>query len=389
MSAMASAFSSFDPHRVPSPCFVIDEARLEQNLMLLAGLQRDAGARVLLALKAFSLFAVADQVMRHLSGVAASGLWEATLGREEFGGEVHVFSPAYTQDDMPAILDVADHVVFNSSGQWQRFRAQAQEASRKGRDLKFGLRINPEHSEAENPLYDPCAPCSRLGVTRDALDGVDLSGLSGLHFHTLCDQGFAPLAHTVDAVERGFGDLFGSVEWINFGGGHLITAADYDVDALVALIRDFRRKHGLAVYIEPGTAVALDAGVLVTEVIDIMHNRMPIAIVDASATCHMPDVIEAPYRPDILGQADEPHGHCYRLGGPTCLAGDVIGDYEFTEPLEIGRRLMIEDQAYYTMVKATTFNGVKLPSIALWNSRTDALKVIKSFGYSAFRDRLS
>lgn len=386
---MSTTFASFDPHRVPSPCYVIDEVALEGNLEVLSRVQESSGARVLLALKAFSMYAVAPQIMRHLSGTAASGLWEARLGREEFGGEVHVCSPAYGEADLAGILNLADHVVFNSASQWQRHRDRALAAGAQREALRFGLRINPEHSEVDNPLYDPCAPCSRLGATRESLDGADLSGLSGLHFHTLCEQGFAPLERTVKEVEQRFGDLFDRLQWINFGGGHLITDPDYEVDALISLAADFARRHGLTVYLEPGEAIALNAGVLVTEVIDLVQNDMPLAIVDASATCHMPDVIEARYRPDVLGDIGGNGGHKYRLGGPTCLAGDVIGDYAFERPLEIGQRLMIEDQAYYTMVKSTTFNGVRLPAIALWNSHSDTLQVLRCFDYASFRSRLS
>lgn len=386
---MKSTFLKFDPQRVPSPCFVIDEVVLENNLRLLGQVQRDGGARVLLALKAFSMFAVAAQVMRHLHGVAASGLWEARLGREEFGGEVHVYSPAFTADDLGPILSLADHMVFNSPGQWLRHKDQAIAAQSGRPSLRFGLRVNPQHSEGTQPLYDPCAPCSRLGATRSSLDGFDPSGISGLHFHTLCEQGLAPLERTVAAVEERFGDLFGGLGWINFGGGHLITAPDYDVAGLIALVSEFRARTGLEVYLEPGEAVALNAGVLVTEIIDLVYNEMPLAIVDASATCHMPDVIETPYRPEILGARTEADGDLYRIGGPTCLAGDIIGDYGFDRPLEIGQRLMIEDQAYYTMVKTSTFNGMRLPAIALWNSDTDALEVVRRFDYSAFRARLS
>lgn len=386
---MTTSFSRFDPYRVPSPCFVVDEVMLERNLGILAGVQSDAGARVLLALKAFSMFAVADQIMQRLHGVAASGLWEARLGREEFGSEVHVYSPAFSAGDIGEVLGLADHVVFNSVEQWFRFKDQALGAQRDRPDLQFGLRINPEHSEGTNPLYDPCAPCSRLGATRASLEGVDLAGITGFHFHTLCEQGLEPLRRTVMAVEDRFGDLFGGMNSINFGGGHLITASGYDVAGLVDLVAGFRARTGLEVYLEPGEAIALNAGVLVTEVLDIVRNDMDVAIVDVSATCHMPDVIEAPYRPDIFGAKDAVDGRAYRIGGPSCLAGDVIGDYGFDHALEAGQRLMIEDQAYYTMVKCSTFNGMKLPSIALWNSETDAIDVIRRFDYSTFRDRLS
>lgn len=385
---MSSSFSNFDPGRVPSPCYVVDEVAVENNLRTLARVQERSGARVLLALKAFSMFRLAGLVMNHLHGVAASGLWEARLGREEFGGEVHVYSPAYSSADLDQVLPLSDHVVFNSPTQWEAHKARAMAAQAERPGLRFGMRINPRHSEGANPLYDPCAPCSRLGVTAESLRGFDLDGISGFHFHTLCEQGLAPLTRTVAAVEHGFGSLLSQLDWINFGGGHLITDPDYDVDGLIDLLIDFRDRHDLQTYLEPGEAIALNAGVLVTEVMDLTENDMPIAIVDVSATCHMPDVIEEPYRPEILGDAPGASNR-YRLGGPTCLSGDVIGDYAFHAPLAIGQRLMIEDQAHYTMVKTSTFNGMKLPSIAVWNSLTDKLEVVRTFDYTTFKARLS
>jgi len=256
--------------------------------------------------------------------------------------------------------------------------------------LRFGLRVNPRHSEGATPLYDPCAPGSRLGIPVEDFAGADLSGISGLHFHTLCEQDLPPLARTLAAVEEQFAPWLAQMEWVNFGGGHHITRADYQVDALIALIRDFRARHGVAVYLEPGEAVALDTGVLVTEVLDIKRNDLELAILDTSATCHMPDVIEMPYRPRIYGAAAPGElPHSYRLGGQTCLAGDVIGDYAFAAPLRIGQRLLFADMAHYTMVKTNTFNGIPLPAIAVWNSTTDALRLVREFDYRDFRDRLS
>jgi carboxynorspermidine decarboxylase len=383
-------FVRFDPARVPSPCYVVDEVALEDNLRLLARVQAESGAKILLALKAFSMFALAPLVRRYLSGTCASGLYEARLGREEFGGEVHTFCAAWRDADFAATLAISDHLVFNSVHQWHRFREQCLAAREQRPELRFGLRINPRHSEGAAPLYDPCAPGSRLGITRDELEGANLDGISGLHFHTLCEQDLPPLARTLAAVEAQFGPWLERMEWINFGGGHHITRADYQVDALIDLIRDFRARRGLAVYLEPGEAVALNTGVLVAEVLDLKHNELDLAILDTSATCHMPDVLEMPYRPRILGAA-EPGvlPHCYRLGGQTCLAGDVIGDYAFAAPLRIGQRLLFADMAHYTMVKTNTFNGVPLPAIAIWNSETDALRIVREFGYEDFRDRLS
>lgn len=389
-TAFASRFPAFDTSRVPSPCYVVDEAALEANLQVLERVQRDSGAKILLALKAFSMFSVAPLIMRYLHGTCASGLYEARLGREEFGGEVHTYSAAYRPQEMAEVLELSDHVVFNSFSQWHLYREQALAAQKTRPQLAFGLRINPRHSEGATPIYDPCAPCSRMGIPLDRFAGEDLHGLSGLHFHTLCEQDFDPLARTLDAVETQFGDLLHQLEWVNFGGGHHITRADYQVDALIERIRQFQSKYKVQVYLEPGEAVALNTGVLVTEVLDTNWNTMDLAILDASATCHMPDVLEMPYRPDILGAGAPSHFPCtYRLGGPSCLAGDVIGDYSFEEALRVGQRLMFEDMAIYTMVKNTTFNGIPLPSIAIWNSESDALRMVRSFDYRDFRDRLS
>lgn len=390
----SETFSGFDATRVPSPCFVVDEVAVERNLQLLARVQRESGAKVLAALKAFSLWSLAPLVSRYLSGICASGVHEARLGYEEYGGkdgkEVHVFSAAYREADLIELLEIADHLVFNSCGQWQRFQALIRQAQQRRPGLQFGLRINPEHSEGTVPLYDPCAPGSRLGVPLSCLDEASLDGISGLHFHTLCEQGFEPLARTVKAVEEKFGHLLPQMQWVNFGGGHHITAAGYDVDGLIRLLREFSAKYGVQVYLEPGEAVAIRSGVLVAEVLDLTWNQLPQAILDTSATCHMPDVLEMPYRPDIRGAANpDVLAHSYRLGGMTCLAGDVIGDYSFVEPLQVGERLVFDDMSHYTMVKTTTFNGINLPSIALWNSETDQLRLVKEFGYPDFKERLS
>ncbi len=389
IASRTQRFRRLDTARVPTPCFVVDRVAIEENLRVLDRVQHASGAKILLALKAFAMWALAPLVARHLQGTCASGLDEARLGREEFGGEVHTFSAAYGERDLAAIMQLSDHVVFNSFSQWERFQPLVRSARALRPQLRFGLRVNPEHSEGGNPLYDPCAPCSRLGIPRSRFHG-DLAGISGLHFHTLCEDDFAPLARTVAAFERGFGEFIAGMQWINFGGGHHITRDGYDIDGLVHLLRDFRARHGVQVYLEPGEAVALDAGVLVAEVLDLTYNGMPLAILDASATCHMPDVIEGPYRPRII-DAGEPHEHpyLYRLGGQSCLAGDVVGDYSFARPLEVGDRLVFEDMAIYSMVKTTTFNGMRLPSIALWDSQSDALRIVREFGYEDFKCRLS
>ena len=383
-------FAKLEPARLPSPCFVVDEAALEENLRLLNRVQKESGAKVLLALKAFSMWSVGPLVAKYLSGTCASGPHEARLGREHFGGEVHTFSAAYSESDVREALALSDHVTFNSTGQWQRFRAIAQAAARENPQLRFGLRVNPEHSEGHTALYDPCAPYSRLGAVRASIQPGDLKGISGLHFHTLCEQDFPPLQRTLDAVEERFGHLLADMEWVNFGGGHHISRPGYQIDELVARIREFSDKYGVQVYLEPGEAVAIGSGVLVAEVLDLAWNGLDQAILDTSATCHMPDTLEMPYRPDISGAQEAGElAHTYRLGGLTCLAGDVIGDYSFSEPLQVGQRLVFGDMAHYTMVKTSTFNGTQLPAIAVWNSLTDELQLVREFGYADFRDRLS
>ncbi|WP_170328575.1 carboxynorspermidine decarboxylase [Ruegeria arenilitoris] len=378
----AGAFRNFDLSRVPTPCFVVDEKAVERNLTVLADIGTRSGAHVLSALKAFSMFSLAPLVRQHLGGTCASGIYEARLGREEYGGEVATFCAGYKDADMDEILSLSDHIIFNSPAQKDRFLAKAQAAN-----VQVGLRVNPEHSEGEIPKYDPCAPCSRLGTPVSQLTAETMTGVDGLHMHTLCEQGFEPLQRTWDAVEPKLKPYLSQLKWLNFGGGHHITRDDYDREGLVAFIKTIRETYDIDVYLEPGEAVALDAGILVGEILDLPTNGMSLAITDISATCHMPDVIEAPYRPALMNEAEA--GHTYRLGGPSCLAGDVIGDYTWDQPLEIGQRFAFLDQAHYSMVKTNTFNGVPLPTIALWNSETDELKIIKQFGYDDFKDRLS
>ena len=384
MHPWTERFSRLDVGRLPSPCFVVDEVAVEENLELLDKVQKQSGAKVLLALKAFSMWSMGPLVARYLSGTCASGVHEAKLGREYFGGEVHTYSAAYSEADLKEVLKLSDHVVFNSPAQWKRFRSLCPPGK------KYGLRVNPEHSEGHTALYDPAAPFSRLGTPRSEIKPGDLDGLSGLHFHTLCEQDFPPLERTVAAFEGRFDGLLKGMEWVNFGGGHHITRPGYQVDALVNLVKEFSTKHKVQVYLEPGEAIAYHSGVLIAEVLDVITNGMPIAILDTSATCHMPDTLEMPYRAQIIGAGEAGAlAHTYRLGGQSCLAGDVIGDYSFAQPLKVGQRLVFEDMAYYSMVKTTTFNGVRLPSIAVWNSRTDTIKVVRDFGYEDFKGRLS
>ncbi len=390
---------NMDFHNVSSPCFVVDEAALQANMDILAAVRRRAECRIILALKGFAMFGVFPLMRKALDGTTASSLNEARLGREEFGGEVHVCAPAYRDDEFDELLELADHITFNSLSQWEHFRPRVEgygrlhavppAADRDREPLKCGLRINPEHSEVKTALYDPCARFSRLGVTAGQFAGRDLSGITGLHFHTLCELNADSLERTLDAVEAKFGDALRRVQWVNFGGGHHITRADYDVEKLCALITGFKERYGVAVILEPGEAAALNAGVLVASVLDIVHNDIDIAILDTSAAAHMPDVLEMPYRPQIVG-AGQPgkHPHTYRLGGMTCLAGDIIGDYSFPGPLEIGQRLVFLDMAHYSMVKTNNFNGVNLPAIAIRRMETGKIEVVRQFGYEDYRNRL-
>lgn len=368
--------------QINTPAYVIDEAALRRNCEILRDISRRTGCKILLAQKAFSAFRVYPVLAEYLDGTTASGLYEARLGREEFGGEVHVFSPAYKDSEIAEIAKLADHIVFNSAGQLMKFKDRCA-----GKSL--GLRLNPECSTQDKAIYDPCAPGSRLGVRLCDLDEGVMPCLDGLHFHTLCEQNSDALEQTLAAFEEKFGRYIPRMKWVNFGGGHHITRPDYDRKLLVRLIKDFKEKYGVQVYLEPGEAVALNAGWLVTEVMDIVHNGLDIAILDASAACHMPDVLEMPYRPPLYlsGEAGE-KAHTCRLASRTCLAGDIIGDYSFDAPLEVGDRLCFEDMAIYSMVKNNTFNGMPLPDIALLRE-DGSCEVIKRFGYEDFKERLS
>ncbi len=381
------AFAHFDLSRVPSPSFVVDEAAVRRNLSILKDVRDRSGIRMLAALKAFSMWSLGGVVAEYLDGVCASGIFEARLGREYYGGEVATYCAGYKEADLRAILGLSDHVIFNSPAQIARFRTLIDEARRAARTFDIGLRINPEHREGEVEKYDPCQLHSRLGHPISQLTAADLKGVSGLHFHTLCEQDFLPLERTWAAIEPIIRPYLPQLKWLNFGGGHHITRADYQRESLVAFLRHVRETTGLDLYLEPGEAVALDAGILVGEILDVMDNGMPVAITDISATCHMPDVIEAPYRPAMLGERME--GEAVRLGGPSCLAGDIIGDYRLPESAHVGQRIAFLDQAHYSMVKTNTFNGVPLPSIYLWDSASDKLREIRSFGYEDFRCRLS
>lgn len=376
---------AIDISELETPCFVTDLGALEANLKVLAEVQRSAGCTILLALKGFAQWSTFPLVQRYLAGATASSVAEARLARELIGGEVHAYAPAYSEPDMAEMVTLADHIVLNSPGQWRRHRATVQRAA-----VSAGLRVNHEHQEAEVALYDPAGACSRLGTTRANLTAADLDGIDGLHFHSLCQNGSDALERAVAAFEHQFGDFIPQMQWVNFGGGHHITRPDYDIARLIAIVRAFQNRWQKQVYLEPGEAVALGAGVLVASVMDTFHNGVDIAILDTSATAHMPDTLEMPYRPVIVDAGDPgAKPYTYRLGGMTCLAGDVIGDYSFDHPLAAGDKLVFLDMAHYTMVKTTTFNGVRLPAIATHDPATRRITVHRRFGYSDYRDRLS
>jgi len=393
--------NSLDIATLPSPCFVIDECAVERNLAVLDRVQRDSGAKVLLALKGFALWRLFPLIREHLAGVCASGRYEARLGREEFGREVHVYAPAFGDDEFAEILTLADHLSFNSFSQWRRHRERAA-AARPAPSC--GLRINPEHREVETALYDPCAPQSRLGITlaefeKHANEPGALDGIDGLHMHTLCELNSDALERTLAVAEDKFGKYLRGLKWFNCGGGHHISRADYDVERLIRVVSAFRERYGFAeVYLEPGEAIALNAGVLVATVLDLIRNEVDIAILDTSATAHMPDVLEMPYRPEVIALPDIGHDlaagrpgekpHTYRLGGLTCLAGDSVGDYSFDRPLHVGDKLIFADMAHYSMVKTTMFNGIPHPAIVLHRSDTGKTNIVRQFGYEDYRDRL-
>lgn len=368
-----------------TPFFLVDEGKLLKNLELLQKVQRESGCKILLAQKAFSMFACYPLLRQYLAGTTASGLYEARLGKEEFGGETHVFSPAYRPEDMEELLQYVDYIVFNSPAQLRKFGPMAKAAGK-----QVGLRINPQCSTQEgHAIYDPCAPGSRLGTVLDQMDDSLMPLLDGLHFHTLCEQNSDDLETTVKAVEEKFGPYLHRMKWLNLGGGHHITRPDYDVDRLLAILRHLKETYDLELYLEPGEAVVLQAGYLVSSVMEVVKNGMDIAILDTSAACHMPDVLEMPYRPPVKdsGQPGE-KTYTYRLAGPTCLAGDVIGDYSFDAPLKEGDKIILEDMALYTMVKTNTFNGMPLPDIC-WRSKEGEISLVKRFGYEDFKNRLS
>ena len=369
---------------LPSPAYVCEERLLKKNLELLKKVQDETGVKILLALKGFALWSTFDLCKEYLQGCCASGLHEAKLAKEEFTKEVHTYSPAFKDEEIDEIIDISNHLVFNSFNQLNRYRDKA-----KGK-TSIGLRVNPEYSSVEVDLYNPCALNSRLGITKANFQENNLDNVDGLHFHALCEQNVDALEGALKKFEENFGKFLTQMKWVNFGGGHHITRADYDVKGLISLLKDFKNRYPhLEVYMEPGEAVGWQTGYLVATVLDIVNNGMNIAILDASAEAHMPDTLAMPYRADIRNSAfANEKKYTYRLGGNTCLAGDIIGDYSFDEPLEIGDKIILEDMIHYTMVKTTTFNGIKLPSIVLKNSQ-GCYQIVNNFGYNEYKSRLS
>ena len=375
-----------DISSLPTPSYIVDERLLIKNLEKLKSIIDRTGCRILLAQKGFSMFYFYPLIKKYLNGTTASSLYEARLGFEEMGNETHIFNPSYREDEIDEILNMVDHIVFNSFNQWSKYKSLVK--SRK-REISCGLRVNPEYSSVETEIYNPTGKFSRFGVTKVNFKDNELDGIDGLHFHALCEQNSDALEATLVAFEEKFGEYLYDMKWVNFGGGHHITRDDYDVEKLINCINYIKNKYNVEVYLEPGEAIALNTGYLVTEVLDTIYNEMDILLVDTSAACHMPDVIEMPNRPFIInsGMPNE-KAYTYKLGGPTCLAGDIIGDYSFDNPINIGDKLIFTDMAHYSMVKNNTFNGINLPSIAVYTEK-DGVKVIKSFKYEDFRNRLS
>ncbi|NWO03538.1 MAG: carboxynorspermidine decarboxylase [Idiomarinaceae bacterium] len=376
--------SQYTSPEIPSPCYVLDEKLLRKNLELMQKVQEQSGADIILALKGYAMWSAFPLIRQYLKGCTASSVWEAKLAAEEFSREVHAYAPAYKQEDIDELLPLVNHLSFNSVSQWHKYREQAADAG-----VSIGLRINPEHQEAETELYDPSAPGSRLGIRVSELKQQDLTGVEGLHVHNLCECDSFALERTLEAVENRFGEQLKQMKWLNLGGGHLMTRKGYDVDHLIKQLKRLRETYALKVILEPGSAVAWQTGPLVCEVVDIVENQGQIALLDISATAHMPDVLEMPYRPVITGAGlPAEKAFSYRLGGNSCLAGDVIGEYSFDQPLAVGDRLVFEDMMHYTMVKTSFFNGVQHPAIGILreNGQFDC---VRQFSYEDFRNRLS
>ncbi len=379
-----------DYTQMPSPCFVLDEAQLRRNLARIDAVQQAAGVTIILALKGFSMFSTFPLVRQYLSGATASSLNEIKLVNEYMNVPAHTYIPAYRDDEFDEVLARSSHITFNSLSQWERYGITPPLGGR-GISPSFGIRVNPQYSEVATDMYNPCVPGSRLGVTRDQLGDHLPEGIEGIHFHTLCENDSFTLERTLAALEARFGDLLHQAKWVNMGGGHLMTREGYDTDHLIGLLRAFREKYQVDVILEPGSAIAWQTGVLVSTVLDVLNSQgIQVAVLDTSFAAHMPDTLEMPYKPRILGAYQEPVSGkpTYRLGGMTCLAGDFIGDYSFDEPLQIGDKLVFDDMIHYTMVKTTTFNGVNLPAIGIWQE-DNTFRLVREYGYESFKDRLS
>ncbi len=377
---------SLDVRTVSTPCYVCEEEKLRHNLQIFDQVQQATGCHIILALKGFAMFSVFPMIRQVLKTTTASSLNEARLGFEEFGQRVHLYAPAYKAEEFDDLMFYSEHIVFNSFSQWKRFKDQIHRAEH---PIRCGIRINPEYGEVETDLYNPCAPHSRLGVPVKEFRFDELEGITGLHFHSLCGNNSDTLERTLEVVERHYGEVLHQMEWVNFGGGHHITRSDYDINRLCNIVKRVQETYDVEVYLEPGEAVGWQAGVLVASVLDIIHNDMDIALLDISAAAHMPDCLEMPYTPEIRGGGTvDQYPHPYRLTGTTCLAGDVIGDFSFPQPLQVGDKIVLEDMLHYTMVKNTNFNGVELPSIAIW-SDTEGLRTVRKFGYNDYKSRLS
>lgn len=384
---------SIDFTTLPSPCFVLEERLLRQNLQLIKGVMDEAGCQIILALKGFSMFSAFPIVREYLPGATASSLNEIKLINEYLGHPSHTYIPAYKDNEFDEVLERSSHITFNSLSQWNRFKdkVSAYNIAHPEASVSCGIRVNPQYSEVDTDMYNPCVPGSRLGVTRDHFGETLPEGIEGIHFHTLCENGSDVLERTLEALEARFGDLLHQAKWLNMGGGHLMTREGYDIPKLVQLVKRLKEKYKLDVILEPGSAIAWRTGYLTSTVLDIVNSQgIEVAILDTSFAAHMPDTLEMPYKPRILGAYHEPQAGkpTYRLGGMTCLAGDFMGDYSFDQPLEIGQMLVFDDMIHYTMVKTTTFNGVNLPSIGIFQ-QNGTFKLVKEYGYDSFKDRLS
>ncbi len=386
----ATIFSHLETDHLPTPCYVVDVAKLEDNLKLIQTIQNACNVHFLLALKSFSFYALAPLLRRYLAGTAASGLWEARLGKEKFGGQTHVFCTAFSKTDLIETLPYADHLIFNSPSQLKSMIPHVNEYKKNGGIVSVGLRINPHYSEVRHTAYDPCQPYSRLGTGAELLSNDILDVIEGVHFHNHCEHSFDNFQRSLKHIEKNFSSLIERMKWINFGGGHFITKPGYDVDSFIACLLDFKKRYDLDIYFEPGGGIVLNSGAILTEILDIHHNERRIGITDISAVCHIPEIAEMPYSPKILNACNESNDNLlYRLGGPSCLSTDTIGDYYFNTELTVGQRLTILDMAHYTHVRFNTFNGIKLPSLAISNYKNNTAELIRVFSYEDYCSRLS